>query len=479
MSKTALDFLNLRQECETHLRQGQFIDAQKILTSIPSSQIPRHHAAALASLARRSHLWKLSLKWLHPIVRPAVESDRSASAQECIEYALALQKAGALNESEDLLESVSGSEDPKVFLSKAYVRMAQWDYASAEMNLSQYLQSSQLTEYERFIGQVNLVASLVVQGDSRASQQLLELESSLKKTPYKLLLSNCLEISAQYSVFMNDWDNAKEKLKQAQTLVDQEKNLDALFIEKWKVIVSAMESKDLKPLTEFRPKALSLGHWETLRDLDYYQFLIHPESQWANWVYYGTPHRDFRKRMEKSHTFPDQQWVFRSANAKEQLDPWFPGDGEGDLSHRCFVLLLRDFYRPLRTGEAFNVLFPQEYFNPDSSPNRVHKTINRTRNWLEKLNLPFLLSESDGSYSLRIPENYQLLGRKKLLNFEETHFLLQRFQTLENSEFNAEELSKLLGQSQSMTQRIVKRAVEEGTLIKLGSGRFTAYKLAG
>lgn len=470
-----LEPLILIQYCEHLLRQGQIAAVQQRLKKISSAEIPRGYTADLASMARRAHLWKLSLRWLYSIVRPKIKTDKGPSPREVIEYALALQKAGALNEAHQLLSQVDFVAEPRALLSMAYIHMASWDYPAAKILILRYLQSKNLTTYETLVARVNLLAALVFLKDERAESILPELEAELIQGEYKLLLSNCLEISAQYFASKAGWAEATAALVRAEKLVGQEKYLDALFVKKWKAIVTALKNNNPAPLTEFRPLALSEGHWETLRDLDFYQAVLQPEGFWGNWVYYGTPHSQFRKRMESLRDFPMEQWIQRSPKTTVKIDPWFPKDHEAALSHRCYVLLLRDLYRPLRVGEIFGALFPDEFYNPESSPNRVHQTITRMSKWLTDLSLPFHLHENEGAYSLRIEENIQLLGRRQILQFDECHFTFDRYQSKLPPEFTADDIAQVIGLPKSNLHRMIKTATEQNVLIKLGQGRYTTY----
>ena len=54
----------------------------------------------------------------------------------------------------------------------------------------------------------------------------------------------------------------------------------------------------------------------------------------------------------------------------------------------------------MRIGTIFSELFPDERFNPVSSPARVRQQISRTRKWFAKY--PVKIIESDGFYSLKL-----------------------------------------------------------------------------
>lgn len=474
--KSGRDIINLKQSCNDFLRQGQFKYAQAELQKISILNIPKSQLAELAALARRAHLWKLSLKWLHPLVRPQSQSAPSASPREIVEYAMALQKAGAIIEANDLLSVVDPASEPRVLLSKAYLRMAQWDYLSAEAFLSAYIQSPSISDYERLTGKVNWLAALTVLKDSRVSDLAVDFENEARDGGHYLLLSNCLEISAQRFVSESNWSEARNSLQRAQLLIRQEQNLDSLFIDKWQAIVLALETRDAGKLSDFRSRALQLKHWETLRDLDFYQAVLEPDCSWADWVYFGTPFVGFRKRLETFRGFSEQTWISRSSKARETIDPWFPGKNEGDLSHRCFVLLLQDLYRPLRVAQAFGHLFPKEYYNPISSSNRIHQVMTRTRHWLKNMEPSFQLIEVDGAYSLRIPENLSLLYRKQSLSYEESHFFFNRYRSVLTSEFTTKDLLQFTDRSLSTLQRMIKIAVENNVLVKVGQGPLAAYQ---
>src|SRR5207302_175208 len=67
---------------------------------------------------------------------------------------------------------------------------------------------------------------------------------------------------------------------------------------------------------------------------------------------------------------------------------------------RMLQSLALDFYRPLQLAELHERLYPREYFNPFSSPDRVHQAARRLRRWLQENRIPLGISEELGQYRL-------------------------------------------------------------------------------
>ena len=69
--------------------------------------------------------------------------------------------------------------------------------------------------------------------------------------------------------------------------------------------------------------------------------------------------------------------------------------------HRLLGALASDFYRPFRLASLHALLYPDQYFNPVSSPARFHQATRQLRAWLKASGLSLRLEETDGLYRLR------------------------------------------------------------------------------
>ncbi len=466
------------EQLERHLRGGEFEAVRNALMAPDISRVPRGSCARLANLARRAQRPSLSLKLLQPIVRPKVKGIVVADREELLEYAYALQKVGAKTESFHILETLAPDYD-KAHLALAFHHIFEWDYARALGHLEQLLGSPRITPYEAVVADVNRLACLVALKDERAETLFTDLERRIPIAGSSLLHGNILEIMAQQRLEARRVGEARVLLARAQQLMPEADDIYRMLMEKWSVIADAIESGRPDRIHEFRGRALTLQHWETLRDLDFALARLDPSSRWADWVYYGTPFSGFRRRLEDSRIFSETAWVSRHASPSEKWDPWFApgGGGGGELMHRFVVLLLRDFYRPARIGEIFSHLFPDQYFDIEVSPNRIHQIASRARAWLEENQVPARLEEVSGSYCLRGEESLAILARKAQIRYTKVEFLFERYREGRPVAMSSREWADVLGFSCEKVKRLLREANSAGLVTVERKGPYSRYIL--
>src|SRR4051812_13414597 len=123
----ALDFSELKNQCERLLRAGHTQIVQKMFQELQPAKIPRVHAADIANLARRAGLNNLSLKILSPIVRTQRKRARAATDTEKLSYAVSLLRVGSVVEARALLSEV-GSDIHEKCLYLGFADVTEWNY---------------------------------------------------------------------------------------------------------------------------------------------------------------------------------------------------------------------------------------------------------------------------------------------------------------------------------------------------------------
>lgn len=81
---------------------------------------------------------------------------------------------------------------------------------------------------------------------------------------------------------------------------------------------------------------------------------------------------------------------------------------------RLFFILTREFYRPLRTTEIFSFVYEDEFYNPKSGPEKMHKIIARARRWLDAAAYPIEIHAYRNAFRLHFTKPVQLLLHEKL-----------------------------------------------------------------
>ncbi len=461
---------------ENQIRGGEIEAVRNALMAPDMTRVPRAHCARLANIARRAQRPSLSLRLLLPLVRPKVKNFQSASRDELLEYAYALQRVGARHESLKMFEDLS-KDDFKAHLGSAFHHISEWNYTEALVHIDKVLGHAQISKYEVVVARVNRLACLVALGDREAERLFFQLGRSMENEGSLVLRANILEIMAQYWIDVGNFSEARRMLGEAKELLVDSSDINRLLIEKWLVVCEALEHGSVVRLDDFRRRALALNHWETLRDLDYVRAKVDPASRWADWVFYGTPFAAFRRRLQDVRIFSDACWVAREDRPVKKWDPWFPGGGEGDLMHRFTASLLRDFYRPACVGEIFSNLFPDQYFDINVSPNRIHQIASRARHWLEQEGVPARLEEAGGSYSLRWDSGLALLARRSPIRFTKVEFLFERFRQPLPVALTAREWAEKLACSAEKCKRLLREGSEAGLIEVQRKGQYSKYIL--
>lgn len=476
MTQSRTNWEHIIDRLEEDIRAGQTAQARKVLSATEILKAPRAFVSRLSSLARRAQFSALSLRLLLPYIHPRVQTRGNATPEERLEYAYALQVVGAKNESVRILEGLT-AHDSRAHLALVFHYLAEWDYSSALMSLQRLLEAPKLSPYERSVIEVKRLRCLVGLEEPGVEALYEQLMPELRKRNFHVLAAHTLEIMAQYWLQEKSFARARQMLTEAQSLILDRDGLYRLFNEKWTVVTDALEHQNPENLDRLRQRALAFSHWETLRDLDYYRSVLNPEGYWADWVYFGTPYPGFRAKLEKLRVFPESTWVHRQESIERRWDPWFPDNSQGDLAHRFVAFLAKDHYRPARIGEVFLALFPDQYFDIDISPNRVHQIARRARQWLLDESIPLRLEEQAGTYRLQKSPSIALMGRKNFIRYTKTEFIFDRFRHLQPQTLNLNEWSHLLGFSEMKTKRLLKYAQASGLIEIMKHGQYSNYVL--
>lgn len=472
-------------ELESGVRDGRLRDVQEKLEKLRLTGWSRERVLRAANLARRVHRPRLTLKWLHARIRPEPGLDLDpATPEEICEYAVGLHRIGAYREALELLAPASVHQIPQASLYRAFGHFAQWDYEEGLRHIENFLAHPGLNEeYQRRVGRINQIAALVFLEKYDDALRVAEpLTEDLRRDRQSLLWANALELQSQIHLGRHDFARARETLNEARGLLQSFDTVDGLFVEKWTAILDATENSRPSILQEFRATPLKLGHWETLRDLDFYQLRISPDEKSLQWLYFGTPYPAYRRRLRQEFgdrfPLPETAWVSRGSAPDFSINVMKVGDDLGEIPHRILVLLLRDFYKPQRVGEIFSDLFPEEYFNPTHSINRIHQIMKRGRAWIEALGWPVRLEERDGAYGLRASENARIFVRESAWPLTGEGLVVESLRPeFGEREFVATEVSEKMRVSLASAGRLLKRAVESGYVTKIGGGRTTRYRL--
>jgi len=479
-----LNFIELRQKCESWLREGKGSSVVHALSSLNVRQIPRSDRRPLAILARRANLVSLGLRILSPVVHAERNSYRpDVREEEWAEYGILLCQIGSRQEGLKILNKIRAVEFPDALLYRAFCHFNQWEYREALPLLEEYCRHPKLTPYQRAIGAINLVlANASCGNDDFAFHELEKLQAQFKMDNYSRLLANSIELKAQIEIKRGRYSEAHACLEQASQILSEDITSDQLFVEKWKSVLRSIKTKDPQHLHRFRKTAQEKGGWESVRECDFYLYKLQFDEPIFQFLYFGTPFESYRKRLlEIAHSDPGTEYLLGTgASLFELRSGEFNGQtglNLGKKIHQFLALMLSDFYKPFQLGSVFSRVFPGENFNIFSSASRVHQLVFRTRKILKESQLPLSIIERDGCYHFHLAPGCRIrIHRDIEVGGSELVTLAMLRELFQEQIFSARQVRESLGLPVSSLARILRYGLSKGMLSQQGSGPKTRYR---
>lgn len=480
------------ESLETLIRSGRKEQAAAALQKISPKTVPRDQRVHLASLARRVELPHIGILLLAPYVRPR-RAYSEPTPRETAEYAACLIRLGAVEEGLSGLAGVSHREAPEVTLYQAFGHIALWDYERALPSLKAYL-ASQPPRYWQRVAQVNLAACLVATRQLDEAHALLDdLVPTLGAEALTLLQKAAQEIRTRLAVAEKDWASV---LKLARNIEQDAaaSELHRLFAFKWRFFADAFQhgpTRDTEAQrNELATRSASLGHWETLREGDRVWGKVTQNEGLLAKVYFGTPHPAYRKGLLREWgsqfslppTFVREMPSEGSSRRGRRLDLEAGTWNEkncfklGQSFHRTSLALNCDFYRPLRLAELHYRIYPDEFYNLVSSPNRVHQAILRWREHARKFKIPLRAIEKEKTYRLENSGPLAIVVPRETENRKLDPFTEKVRRELGHDPFTLRDVEKVLNLSTTSARRWLKSAEAVAGIKKSGQGRATKYR---
>lgn len=478
----------LLEHIDALIRQGQDAQAHSLLLKFERPQIDRSLLRELSNLCRRSGLIQLGLRFLTPVIRAEAESKSDpALPEELSEYAMLLQRSGAVNEALGILQNIDPRHDPKVLLFQAFCYFNEWNYAAATPLLKKYLDQP-LDDYSRLIGQVNLAASLITLQQFDEAESLMALNfQGADRANAERLKGNLFELQAQIHLGLGKYDHAKNDLQNAQKILGGIQNEDLLFVQKWKAVIELLEKQNAEDLLVFQSTAEKAGDFESVRESILFRLKLLPDPDNFNELFFGTPYSGYRERilnhLGAQFAVPSR---YRWGRQHGSFLDLATGELHGMTSSaptsknlQVITALSQDLFRPQRIATLFSRLFPNEHFNIFSSPNRVHQLLSRTRKWLTENRIPLQITELNGQFRLVKPDEFALEIAAQRDQQDHHHRIFQRLMNefMMAPNFSCPEAARFLGISESQTRRVLSWAAQESLVRRVGNGSGTFYSL--
>ena len=477
-----------KTDIENLIRSGNLQQAQQDIQKLVQNKNSRLDRLQIANWARRVGLEQITLRLLHHHVR----AEDNPTANELIEYAMALVKQGFFMEAHEILSLPIVKKSENFNLFRGFSFIYQWDYESARPFISEYLEQN-LTEYQRKIGEINLAAcdTLLKPSASDHLSRLEKLEIDCGKIGAKRIQANALELMAQTYVYLKDYKNALKILNRAEKMMNLDATFEGSFIKKWKAFAELGKNPEsnasIQNVIRVREEAREFGYFEVVRDCDFHLGIWNRNRSVLQRVYYGSPFPAYRQRVvteakEKLHIENSYLWRL---NNKKRPEKWIDlKTGQNEKGNIVFspnkqilqllAVLATDFYRPIQISNVFQALFPGQYFDPFSSSNRIDQAILRLRRYIKDQNIPLLITQNSGFNLVAISD----FGLIKYLEYPKQDMDFEKLEIeFKNSEFKLRDALKVFKIPKRSLQALFKKWVDAGKLKIIGGGSNTRYCL--
>lgn len=490
-------------ELDRLIRAGSMGEARQLLLDLNLQKIPRLQAAGFADLGRRLNVPGFMLQVLKPIVRSEIKLNPPPTSNELALYATGLSRLGGFREAEKILNTLNADGNPAILLYQAQNQMLQWNYNRPIPYLKKYIRAKEISDYERLVGMVNLAASHVWNMKWKLGAEVLEsIQQEVLKQPnlesYKLIHGYSFELMAEMALLQEDLITAEKWLIKANELLSGSRSRYEFFVKKWQAILDVLKapenSTQLENLRRLRSEALKLKDWETQRDCEFYEALATRNDSLFLKVYFGTPYPKYRERIcsiyKPNFTIPASfQWdlfvnlhnqpvkVFNMQTAGEVGGK--PLLASKPLLFKLFEILSRDFYRPTPVGSLVSELYPNEYFNPVTSPQKCYKAVIRLREWLQESQIPLEITVENENYQLLATGPYSIrvfAEPAKSSPAKKSSELQILFQYRQYRPFTAAEAAAELKMSARTAQRFLEKTLADKKIVKTAQGRSTRYR---
>lgn len=473
-----LKYDQLLQECDLLIKSGKINSVVSLITKLNLTQIPRSHKQSMAKLFRRAGLINHGIRLLHPIIRNTKELIVAPTPSEICEYSALISRIGSINESLELLKNVNPVTNPEALLYSGYCHVSDWNYKEARKCFEHYLKLN-IDDYSRLIAKVNLSACYVGSGELGLAKVLIDETINLAHAAKSTRLQgNCLELRGQMNVLSFNFSAAKKDLKLAEEIFASAQSYDALLTGKWQSIIASFETKSVDPILAFRINAEKQKHWESVRDSDLFCMMISFSQRKFDELIFGTPSSAYKKRAYELVRHEASENLIWGDPASQCID--IAGIDVGKKIAQMVLILLKDLYAPRSVASLFSELYPDEFFDIDSSPYRIRQIIKRVRHWFSKNSYNAEIKYEHGGYRLLAKEGFSLLLQKdfggtsihpeKLLFLKLKNFFSAR-------EFRIAEACELLQISESGLHRFTRLWLQKGLVSKSGRARATSYRI--
>lgn len=484
-------------EIEADVQHGLLREARQKLIPLTRSTPPRAELARVASLFRRAWMPEQALAILHRVVRPPARTRKGSDATpaEKLEYATSLVLVGAHREAESILSSLNAQENPEVHFARGLARFREWDWKGTLGYWDQLQASPHASPLQRLRGRIYLANALTF-GLGRYSESLeicekIAVEASAQK--HRMIHKSRLLLAQQNHALQGDARSARTAFDQIRVLCEEESDERFLL---HSLLWQAIAEKDPDGIRSARAGFKDRRDWEETRICDYHLARVTEDRQALIHLYFGTPYPEFRSRVaellggdgEIPGSYEWKLWDGQSlspvvfdleAGTNSRSRAYLK---RGQALHRCMRALSEDFFLPPSVARIHEVVYPGSYFNPASSPDRVHQLLRRFRAWFKENDLPLEVRESSGVYRLFSPAGCTIrIDREPPASGVVDPGIMghadRLWENFGQTPFSSSEAADCLDVSGTSAKRILSHALSAGLISRNGKGPGTRYSM--
>ncbi len=468
------------------IKLGQGEKVRLGLLNVHLADIPIEFRVRVYDLARRLHMSIYLLRSLQSEVRRMRDGIGRMDDQLLGMYALSLSRLGLFSEAEVLFQKALLSKDPLVVFFYGASLMSKWDYHSALKVFRQYLRSSSLPRYQRQVGKLNLAACLVFTSQFEKSVEKLE-DFETVKNQYPLIYGNSLELKAQAYIFQKKWSQAEVLLNYAQAQLDKHPTYK-YWVKKWQFILLGFRGKLVeKDWVDFQKEMESKEFFEIARDLFYYKAILKKSVKEIDYVYWGTPYSSYRDKILMNKFYQPKLNYILQVESDDGSDCFVDIYLESQVLstagkfikiplsiQRLVCGLTSDFFRPISLGELFNFLYPGDYFDVYTSPDRIAKSVQAARRFFDQNHLPLEIEVKHKRFSLKLQSGCRIHLYQK---GQAPSLVTQWMNIRKKPFFSRKDLQKDFDISSDKASLWIRKSIELKEIRIEGSGRHIVYHL--
>ncbi|HTL12257.1 MAG TPA: hypothetical protein VL588_07205, partial [Bdellovibrionota bacterium] len=401
---------NLIRRLDAAIFSHQVVEVRKeLLKIVARGRIPRAAIADIANQCRRVDLPEHAVSLLNRYVRPHGKIPARPSEFEKCEYAASLSQLGAHSEAAKLLEGNPNPSLSQWLFVQGMVYQKLWDFDRAIACFERALFHPKVRTGRGVLSiKTHLAAALIrARGDYDRADLLLE-DVMNETSPTELgFLHRLAQMYGAEGALMRGrpqecLDRVAEGLRLYPEQNPRHEALSEGFASLAQLMLDPVKSLDsLRRVRAARDRLAELQAWEDGRLIAYHEAMIRGNRELFLRLYFGSPFPELQKRLlpkiqEMGGMPVDFDWYLTSPkNGKGEGDRYVldvvsgaHSGGEdrlktGQLLQRVLQALGSDPFRRFRIGDLFDRVFPGEYYNPHTAPDRIHQGVMRLRRWFE------------------------------------------------------------------------------------------------